>query len=82
MATVSFKADILPLFTKTDVEHMQQQGVALDDYGYMSQPDNAGSVYQQVSSGAMPPSWGGGEGPWSQDKVALFKDWIDAGYQP
>ena len=86
--TVSFKNDILPLFTQTDIDHMQDQTppVHLEDYQYMSDPTdnyaNANAVYQQVSSKQMPPSWGGGEGPWSDDKVALFKQWMDGGYQP
>jgi hypothetical protein len=81
MATVSFKADILPLFTQMDIQHMNEQGVSLSDYDYMSQPDNASSVYDQVSTGAMPPSWSGEE-QWSDDKVTLFKEWMEGGYQP
>lgn len=78
----SFANDIVPLFTQTDVDHMKDQGVSLDDYAYMSNPSNAQSVYQQVSSGSMPPKWGGGEGPWPAANVALFKAWMDGGYQP
>jgi hypothetical protein len=79
--TVSFKADILPLFTTMDIEHMGRAEVSLDDYSYMSQPVNASRVYTQVSNGSMPPSVSG-ERPWSQDKVQLFKAWMDGGYQP
>jgi hypothetical protein len=78
---VSFKTDILPLFTSMDVEHMTRVEVLLDDYAYMSQRDNAAGVYEQVSSGRMPPS-GSGEQPWSEDKVELFKEWMDGGYAP
>ena len=77
----SFKTDILPLFTSMDVDHMSALGTQLDDYSFMSQPGTASSVYQQVSSGRMPPSTSG-EQPWSQDKVDLFKAWIDGGYEP
>jgi len=42
---------------------------------------NANAVYDQVSSGSMPPSWSG-EDPWSPAKVQTFKDWMDGGYQP
>ena len=52
---VSFAQDILPLFTQTDIEHMQGMGVSLNNYSYMSQPDNASAVYQQVSTQQMPP---------------------------
>lgn len=79
----SFQGDILPLFTETDVEHMSSFGVVLDDYAYLSVPDNAAKVYDQVAQGLMPPPPSeGGEGAWSPDKVALFKAWIDEGYQP
>ena len=57
---ISFKTDIVPLFTSVDVEHMSRLEVPLDDHAYMSQPDNAASVYQQVSNGTMPPSASGG----------------------
>jgi hypothetical protein len=79
--TVSFTTDILPLFTAMDIDHMGRGGVALDDYSYMSQPANAGSVYEQVSSGNMPPS-ASGEQPWSQEKIQLLQAWMDGGYLP
>ncbi len=79
--TVSFKSDILPLFTSMDIEHMSAAGVSLDDYAYMSQPANASRVYETVSAGAMPPAYSG-EQPWSQDHVQLYKAWMDGGYQP
>ena len=47
----------------------------------MKDPSNAGSAYFQVSSGLMPPP-SSGEERWSEDKVALFKEWMDGGYQP
>ncbi len=78
--TVSFKTDILPLFTGMDIEHMSAAGVLLDDYAYMSQPANASRVYETVSTGAMPPA-NSGEQRWSQDQVQLFKAWMDAGYR-
>jgi hypothetical protein len=80
--TTSFHRDILPLFTATDIDHMEGMGVILNNYSYMSSPSNAAKVYEQVSQGLMPPSDGGGAGPWSPHKVELFKAWIDGGYQP
>jgi hypothetical protein len=77
----SFAADILPLFTQMDVDHMRGFGVDLDDYDFMKQPDNAGSVYDQVSSGSMPPP-DSGEERWPEEKVALFGEWMKGGYQP
>ena len=54
-------------------------GVSLNNYSYMSQPDNASAVYQQVSTQQMPPP---PEGPWPSANVSLFKAWMDGGFQP
>ncbi len=72
---LSFAADIRPLFRDEDITCMDGSGVHLDDFAWMRVPTNAQSVYDQVSTGAMPP----GE-PWSSDHVSLFKRWMDAGY--
>jgi hypothetical protein len=48
--TVSFKSDVLPLFTRIDIEHMTEKEVPLDDYSFMSLPANASRVYTAVSS--------------------------------
>ena len=79
--SVSFRTDIVPLFTSIDIDHMSALGTQLDDYAFMSQPDKASVVYELVSGGKMPPSTSGEE-PWSADKVDLFKAWMDGGYQP
>ena len=79
--SLSFKTDILPLFTSMDIDHMSALGAKLDDYSFMSQPDKASLVYDAVSTGKMPPSTSGEE-PWSPDKVQLFKAWMDGGYAP
>lgn len=79
--SVSFKTDILPMFTQQDIDHMQGFGVSLDDYSYMSQSDNAKGVYDQVSSHQMPPS-GSGEQPWTDTQVQTLKTWIDEGCPP
>jgi len=79
--SLSFQTDILPLFTSMDIEHMSALGAFLDEYSFMSQPHNASLVYDVVSSGKMPPSTSG-EPRWSQEKVQLFKAWIDGGYTP
>jgi hypothetical protein len=80
--TVSFAKDVLPLFTAVDIDHMNNQEVYLSDYEYMSRPDNAAAVLETVANGSMPPTWGGGGGAWSEDKVTLFRSWIEGGYQP
>jgi hypothetical protein len=63
-----------------DIDHMGRVGLSLDDYSSMSRPSIASAVYETVSSGRMPPS-DSGEQPRSQDKVQLFKAWMDGGYQ-
>lgn len=59
---------------------MASIGVLLNNYDYVKNPNNAAMVYEQVSTGSMPPSNDGG--PWSADKVTLFKAWINGGYDP
>jgi hypothetical protein len=77
----SFQTDILPLFTQTDIDHMQDMGVQLNSYDYMKDPSNAQDVYSQVSQKLMPPP-GSGEDPWSPQQVNTFKTWMDEGYPP
>ena len=49
MPQVSFAADIKRLFRDIDISHMKSFGVELDDYPYMSNPNNANSVLATVS---------------------------------
>jgi hypothetical protein len=55
----------------------------LDDYTFMSDPDNASKVLETLSPHegdppAMPPG-----GPfWTADQLALFAQWQSEGYQP
>jgi hypothetical protein len=73
--TTSFQNDILPMFTQTDIDHMSQFNVILNDYSYMSQPDNAANVYTQVSQGSMPPPPSeGGETSMCSDVKQLVVD--------
>ena len=71
---LSFATDIRPLFREGDVECMTSMGVELDNAAWMCVHANAEAVYQTVADGTMPP----GE-PWPADRVALFKNWMDAG---
>lgn len=72
---VSFAADILPLFRNEDIECMKGMGVDLDEFAWMRVPANAQSVYGTLAGGTMPP-----DEPWPADKVARFKEWMDAGF--
>lgn len=56
---------------------MKGQGVLLSDYAYMSSAGHAEMVYNQLSSGNMPPG-----NPWPANNIQLFKSWIDDGMQP
>jgi hypothetical protein len=76
MAQVSFDKDIKPLFTETDRDHME---FMFDLWSYKDAKSNADDIYDAVSNGRMPPQAGQ---QWSKDKVDLFKQWIDDGYQP
>jgi hypothetical protein len=71
---LSFAVDIRPLFREEDIECMQGMGVDLGDAAWMCVPANAQSVYERVADGSMPP-----DEAWSQEKVSLFKSWMDAG---
>lgn len=83
MPGVSFAADIQPLFRTIDISHMEPFGVSLDDYSYMSNPDNANAVLATLSphdgkEPSMPPG-----GPyWTAAQLALFVQWQKDGYQP
>lgn len=83
MAQVSFSADIKPLFRAVDILHMKRFSVELDDYIYMSNPDNANRVLATLApldgkAPTMPPG-----GPyWTREQIALFKQWQADGYQP
>jgi hypothetical protein len=54
---------------------MKPDGVDLDDPAWMCIPANAQRVYGAVSAGTMPP-----DDPWSDERVSLFKRWMEAGY--
>jgi hypothetical protein len=76
---LSYKTDILPLFTQLDIDHMKEYKVYLDQYDYMRR--NAQSSYFQLSQRWMPPD-DSGEEKWSTEKLQLFKSWMDAGCPP
>jgi hypothetical protein len=80
MATLSFAKDIAPLFTSIDQDHMS---FMFDLTSYDDVKNNAGDIYDAVSSQRMPPPpSAGGDGPWSADKVRTFKQWMDDGFPP
>ncbi len=75
MAIPKFSMDIRPLFRDSDVEAMKPNGIDLSSYANVK--ERALDIYAAVSEKAMPC-----DGPWSEEKVEKFKDWIDEGMQP
>jgi hypothetical protein len=71
---ISFAKDIKPLFTPTDQGHME---FMLDLWSYDDVKENADGILDSVSNGRMPP-----DDPWPADKVDIFKQWIQGGFQP
>jgi hypothetical protein len=83
MPQVSFAGDIKPLFRAVDISHMRSAGVKLDDYTYMSDPNNANKVFATLSPhGEQPPSMPPGGPYWTAAQLALFAQWQKDGYQP
>jgi len=83
MPQVSFAADIKPLFRDVDISHMKRFKVELDNYTYMSNPNNATQVLAALSphdgeQNNMQPG-----GPyWTEAQIGLFVQWQKEGYQP
>jgi len=79
---VSYANDIKPLFSGIEVTHMSAQGLDLNSYDDVK--NNAQTIYGRLTTPnprqLMPPASSGG--PWSADKIAKFKQWMDDGYQP
>jgi hypothetical protein len=78
---ISFARDILPLFTRSDIEHMSALGVFLHKHNWMSQPSNARNVYRYLTGESKPQMPLGGPF-WSQQQTDLFKQWMDGGFEP
>jgi hypothetical protein len=70
----SFATDIRPLFRDTDVQEM---AFAFDLADYDSVKDNAQGIYERLADQSMPC-----DGPWPAERIALFRSWMDGGYQP
>ena len=77
---LSYAKDIKPLFNAVDQDHMLNDQRMFDLWSYDDVKGNAEAIYDAVSGGRMPPESDGG--PWSKDKVAKFKQWMDQGSQP
>lgn len=70
-ASISFAADIKPLFRDKDREAMLS---SFDLWEHTDVADNADSILDAVAGGSMPC-----DDAWSQEQVDLLQRWIDAG---
>lgn len=80
---IGFAADIKPLFTQIDIDHMKWY-CDLSKYGDVK--THAADILRRLKAQGgpvmPPPPTKGGDGPWSAEKIALFQSWIDGGCQP
>ena len=75
----SFENDIRPKFTEEDIEHMNDFGLDMSDYATVK--ENADSILTRLLDDVnpMPPR---PRGPWSQEWIDCFRQWIDGGKLP
>jgi hypothetical protein len=66
-----FERDIRPLFRENDIDEMR---FAFDLSRYDDVKDNAETIYQRLEDQSMPC-----DEPWPAERIALFRQWIDAG---
>ena len=70
-----FARDIKPLFRDEDQSSMLGFGLDLHDYAQVK--DRAVEILERISDGSMPC-----DESWPQDRVALFRRWLDEGCPP
>jgi len=75
MSTLSFAADIRPLFRSYDIESMKPAGIDLSSYEDVKK--HARDTYVRLSAKDMPC-----DGPWSDNDMQKFKEWMDGGMKP
>jgi hypothetical protein len=68
---VGYERDIRPLFREKDVTSMSK---AFNLASYNDVRANADEILARVANGSMPC-----DGPWPQERVELFRSWVDAG---
>jgi hypothetical protein len=70
-AVVGYDEHIRPLFREHDRQAMRS---AFDLWSFADVSANATSIFEKLSSGAMPC-----DGAWSSERVELFRRWMDTG---
>lgn len=68
---LSFEQHIKPLFREDDRQAMQW---AFDLWLYNDVAGNSDVILERLRNGTMPC-----DGAWSDDRIATFQDWVDAG---
>ena len=68
---VGYGRDIRPLFREKDVSSMS---FAFDLRSYDDVRANANGILAKLSNGSLPC-----DGAWPEEKVELFRNWVDAG---
>ena len=85
IGSVSFAADIRPLFRPVDIAHMRPFDVRLDDYAYMTDPAgnyrNARTIWAFLIGSRQPRMPIGGPF-WTDDQLRLYERWMRDGFQP
>ena len=74
MRALSFAVDIRPLVRSYDIESMKPFGIDLSSYEDVKK--HAQDIYGRLSAKSMPC-----DGPWSDDSVQKFKDWMEGGME-
>jgi CDGSH-type Zn-finger protein/truncated hemoglobin YjbI len=72
--TVSFAAHVKPLFREHDRKSMT---FAFDLWSRADVQAHASGILERLVNGTMPC-----DGAWPQDKIEVFRRWIESGYQP
>jgi hypothetical protein len=73
---LSYATDIRPLFRdKPDVEMMKRFGLDLSSYDDVR--DHAVAIRARLEEGSMPC-----DGAWPDERISLFKQWMDDGMAP
>jgi len=74
--SLSFAKDIRPLFRdEPDVKTMKRMGLDLSSYHEVKA--KSADIYARLEDGTMPC-----DGPWPEERVKMFKQWMDEGAPP
>jgi hypothetical protein len=68
---ITFEQDIKPLFRERDRQSMTW---AFDLWSHDDVAGNCDAILARLRDGTMPC-----DGAWSDDRIAVFRDWVEAG---